>query len=255
MNINNVELNYSQLAQYDIDISKCCVKSGRVTYKHKGNNSYLLTDGEKFICINTNGEIVTDKLCGRAYTTKNFLALEYVFDNIPEKYTQKSKWYIDSFENANNQRLREYFAEQAEKQKTDQSKAEAKKDIAPSTKAKRIHFGKETRGIVFEKSHGKCAICGMPLSLNHHSEYNYMTIDHIVPLDKGGRNEMSNYQATCEKCNQIKTNIMPEIFKNNVASVMFESIINDNEYQNTVLKLIFRRKVKHFVLTVKAAIL
>lgn len=27
MDINKVELNYSQLAQYDIDLSKCCVKA------------------------------------------------------------------------------------------------------------------------------------------------------------------------------------------------------------------------------------
>lgn len=30
------------------------------------------------------------------------------------------------------------------------------------------------------------------------------TIDHVIPLSRGGRNHVSNYQLLCRKCNELK---------------------------------------------------
>lgn len=45
-----------------------------------------------------------------------------------------------------------------------------------------------------------CAHCGRHLQFYHD-----MTTDHVIPLNKGGKNERRNYVALCEKCNQEKS--------------------------------------------------
>ena len=44
----------------------------------------------------------------------------------------------------------------------------------------------------------KCRYC--------HSTEN-LTLDHKVPLSKGGKNEKSNLQCLCEECNSMKSNL------------------------------------------------
>ena len=36
-----------------------------------------------------------------------------------------------------------------------------------------------------------------------------MTVDHIMPKSKGGKNELSNYQPMCAPCNHKKGNKLP----------------------------------------------
>lgn len=44
-----------------------------------------------------------------------------------------------------------------------------------------------------------------------------MTVDHIVPLSKGGANEMENYAAACEKCNTAKASLTESEFRAKMA--------------------------------------
>lgn len=63
----------------------------------------------------------------------------------------------------------------------------------------------------FKKQDGLCAICGLkmfkpfvngPPSLK-------ATLDHIIPLSKGGLDHWENVQAVHHKCNQEKGNKLP----------------------------------------------
>lgn len=62
----------------------------------------------------------------------------------------------------------------------------------------RVSLSKELKGMVFEQSNGYCAICGKPLTPESY------TVDHIVPLSRGGTNEMSNFRCVCKRCNEWK---------------------------------------------------
>lgn len=50
-----------------------------------------------------------------------------------------------------------------------------------------------------------CAHCGTPLDYNTN-----FTLEHVIPLSKGGKNDISNYVALCETCNKAKSDDIVE---------------------------------------------
>lgn len=50
-----------------------------------------------------------------------------------------------------------------------------------------------------KKQKSKCAICKKKIN------FRTATLDHIIPLSKGGLNEVINTQATCSYCNKQKS--------------------------------------------------
>lgn len=90
--------------------------------------------------------------------------------------------------------------------------------------SKRILMSKQARFSVYEKSNRVCCICGKPL------EYNEMTVDHITPVSRGGKNVKSNLRCTCEECNQIKGNKTDkEMYKKLSNICAIEAFKNPNE--------------------------
>ena len=69
----------------------------------------------------------------------------------------------------------------------------------------RRHFTKEEKEIVMAKTACKCGRCGKKMTFNE------ATIDHIIPMDKGGLNDEYNCIALCEDCNRTKSNFMYNI--------------------------------------------
>lgn len=59
-----------------------------------------------------------------------------------------------------------------------------------------------------------CALCHEPIDYNlHHLDPMAFTVDHIVPLAKGGTDEIANKQATHRACNRTKWDAMPDEFE------------------------------------------
>lgn len=58
----------------------------------------------------------------------------------------------------------------------------------------------KTKRKIFSKTGMRCARCGFPLYYNSPKS----TIDHIVPLSRGGVNNITNFIGLCEKCNTKK---------------------------------------------------
>lgn len=55
----------------------------------------------------------------------------------------------------------------------------------------------------FKRSGERCVACGEQCLTE-------LTIDHIVPLSRGGGNNKENLQILCSKCNQEKGNLTME---------------------------------------------
>lgn len=64
----------------------------------------------------------------------------------------------------------------------------------------RIIFTKEQKDVILSKTSCKCARCGQLLTIDS------MTVEHIVPLSKGGTNDIKNLVSLCYDCNQNKGN-------------------------------------------------
>ncbi len=61
-------------------------------------------------------------------------------------------------------------------------------------------------------SRGVCSICGCKVVKTKKSEYkpNGATVDHIIPLAKGGTHTWDNVQLACRDCNSHKSDKMPQ---------------------------------------------
>jgi hypothetical protein len=69
---------------------------------------------------------------------------------------------------------------------------------------KRKGNSRAIRARMLRKSH-KCHWCKKPLSINT------STIDHVIPLHRGGLDNANNRVLACEPCNRERGHAMPEL--------------------------------------------
>lgn len=50
-----------------------------------------------------------------------------------------------------------------------------------------------------------CAICGEPIATMHD-----ITLDHVMPISRGGETTIDNLQLAHERCNRTKRDMTPE---------------------------------------------
>ena len=61
-----------------------------------------------------------------------------------------------------------------------------------------MHKGK----VIYKNQGGKCAFCGKELQVNDYtSQNNYLTLDYILPVSRGGSNGLKNLHGRCRQCN------------------------------------------------------
>ncbi|PPJ61953.1 HNH endonuclease [Cuspidothrix issatschenkoi] len=74
-------------------------------------------------------------------------------------------------------------------------------------KIPRIPIPPEVRTYVFQRDKYQCQSCGKI------SQETHLSIDHIIPLSRGGKNDISNLQTLCLTCNQQKTDKIDNRFR------------------------------------------
>lgn len=67
-----------------------------------------------------------------------------------------------------------------------------------------IKISKKTKGEVFSKTNNRCYYCGIDLDFFNFPAKNAAVIDHVIPVSKGGKNNMENLVGSCNSCNGRK---------------------------------------------------
>ncbi|MBI4781364.1 MAG: HNH endonuclease [Oscillatoriophycideae cyanobacterium NC_groundwater_1537_Pr4_S-0.65um_50_18] len=73
--------------------------------------------------------------------------------------------------------------------------------------SRRIRIPPEVRKYVLERDGSQCKSCGC------HAAEAELTIDHIIPLAKGGTDDISNFQTLCRSCNSRKKHHLDPRFR------------------------------------------
>lgn len=109
--------------------------------------------------------------------------------------------------------------------------------------ARRTKIKKDLREQIYEASDKKCAICGKPLELSE------ITIDHIVPLSRGGSNEIDNYRILCYSCNQFKGDRLDEEMYDGMIDILAAKLTKsyDVDLVNKLARAVVRSYLAGFI--------
>ena len=77
---------------------------------------------------------------------------------------------------------------------------------AKIVKTPRRRFTAKERRDIYIRDKGTCGICGRFVPPDS------FTVDHIVPISKGGTYDYNNLQCCCRKCNQLKDDALQDDF-------------------------------------------
>lgn len=195
--------------------------------KSKSGENYVITTGTNYV-TNT---------CEKGITS-NFQKTKW-FKSIAdaEVYIKKHKKLFDNAiivdENGDQVKLTYH-----RKFREEQLKVLGKSN---DNKVKRVIIPKTTKEKVYENGHGVCAICGKPVS-----QYDF-TIDHIIPLSRGGNNDIDNLQIACHDCNELKSNRMDSEFETGLATILSNSLIMapNKEVSDKLIRSIVRGNISH----------
>ena len=85
---------------------------------------------------------------------------------------------------------------------TDEKHQKPAKKFLGEKVEERIYFDQQARKKILKRSYNMCTCCGQKLTEKT------MTIEHVIPLSRGGTNDEINLVALCSKCNYEKDNML-----------------------------------------------
>lgn len=128
-------------------------------------------------------------ICKRYYEKKK--------EEDPEYFNKKAMNHYNKDKDKSRKRLREY---RKSRPAWTRLQKYLRRTRCGDGQVDKEHLNKEFEGLVIEKLKGqnyKCVYCGVDIKEN-------FSIDHIIPLSKGGTNEIGNIDLVCKPCNTKK---------------------------------------------------
>lgn len=98
-------------------------------------------------------------------------------------------------------------------------------------RVKRSAIPQSIREMVYSDSYGRCAICGSFIPFRD------LTIDHIVPVAKGGTNERSNLQPACRCCNQLKQDMDMDALYSKIFDIIKYHLLSKEDNKKNLKRL------------------
>ncbi len=94
---------------------------------------------------------------------------------------------------------------------------------------------KVNRNRIYKRDNYKCVYCGSK---------NNLTLDHVLPKSRGGKNEWANLVTSCSKCNIKKSNKTPDEAKMKMSHKPYAPTLID---ENKNIKLIWDEYKNSFI--------
>ena len=107
-----------------------------------------------------------------------------------DRHPERVKAQVTKWRKANPTKIRGY------------ERAQRKKNPAAARYRERVRSKRWREGI-YNRDEGRCGICGKRVP------FNQMTLDHIVPRSKGGKNTRENLRLAHMMCNAIRRDVGP----------------------------------------------
>lgn len=106
------------------------------------------------------------------------------------------------------------------------ARKKAKKKIkrTKSGKIKRKTYSPDVKKLLYIKAGGRCELCGKKILLED------MSLDHRIPLSKGGEDDVSNLACTCDTCNEMKGCIFPEDLLDRTSAIFTYQMEKKHKY-------------------------
>jgi 5-methylcytosine-specific restriction endonuclease McrA len=85
-----------------------------------------------------------------------------------------------------------------------------------------VHVRRQLFWPIFKRDGGRCHWCGCEVSTHRKPSWltlsrTHATLDHIVPVSKGGRDTLGNLVLACNGCNSERGNMSAKTFANRKA--------------------------------------
>lgn len=77
------------------------------------------------------------------------------------------------------------------------------------------------RYYIYKRDNKKCFFCDKKL------KYRQITLDHYLPLSKGGINEVFNMVTSCKKCNKYKKDNIPRDYRKKILKLFIQAVKDD----------------------------